>query len=127
MTGDSRDHPLGRQIETSPVLDAVSDDPPQPEWTIPTQPQENPVHLTDFLKARLDDDDRLAETLERSSFGFTRPGLEAHAHRAIFDLALGLSINNDGHGSVAQDGDEILRHLASVYADHPDFNEIWRP
>jgi len=63
---------------------------------------------------------------------------EVAAKRAIIEAAdeasdLDMSVDNDrrvGCRDMTEEpylGDVILRALAAPYADHPDFNEEWRP
>ena len=63
---------------------------------------------------------------------------ECQAKRAIIEHAeeatgLDISVDNDraiGPRDLDADpyvGDLILRHLAAVYADHPDYREEWKP
>jgi hypothetical protein len=54
---------------------------------------------------------------------------ECEAKRRIVSFTIdddGLYLE-DYSGALSTATDRILRFLASVYADHPDFREEWRP
>ena len=104
--------------------------------------------LTDFLLARIAEDETRArdlgadammgarwkhhpkdayDDLQQMGLNYSRRVLaECEAKRRIVEQAERL--NRDGcdsqHGI---EGDLILRTLAAVYADHPDYRDEWRP
>jgi hypothetical protein len=103
--------------------------------------------LTEFLLARIAEDEaaargashhsHLVQDYERDNYGFlwvktTRVLAECEAKRQIVgldDSALRRH-RSDGDASAIGAGlmrDDVLRALASVYADHPDYREEWRP
>jgi len=49
---------------------------------------------------------------------------EVEAKRAIVDVADRWTYGDERE---APDGHAVLRHLAAVYQDHPDYREEWRP
>lgn len=95
--------------------------------------------LVEFLKARLDEAEKLAVLAkdewcmvdfngqDNGEFGFsvapTRILADVAAKWAIIDICA------TGFGDYYFDGIswEIIRHLASAYSDHPDFQDAWRP
>lgn len=87
----------------------------------------------DWLSARLDEDEERARGgAERFAadtdwgFIFRREVREVEAKRAIVaDLTLVLDTYRGG--ILCDLANTTLRHLAAVYADHPDYNEAWRP
>ncbi|MEL7974637.1 DUF6221 family protein [Isoptericola sp. F-RaC21] len=110
--------------------------------------------LTEFLTARLNEDEARATAAElRSDRGpdggtprgepdrpFTRARLlaEVEAKRQLVHLAYeatGLDMDKDLDREVDARqvsgiefvGERMLRALALPYADHPDFDEAWRP
>jgi hypothetical protein len=50
---------------------------------------------------------------------------DVKAKRAI--VGLGICLACDVEGQPCDHADETLRHLASVYADHPDYDATWEP
>ena len=99
--------------------------------------------LTEFLRARLAEDERDARKLAESDH---RPVLclattvnhperlllEVEAKRRIVDLHTGPQFGRpDAHlcqdAMIADDWCETLRALALPYADHDDYDERWRP
>lgn len=108
--------------------------------------------LTDFLTARIDDDERLARAAAGSAapaeegadvalvarFGPSRVLVECAAKRRLVELAdeaTGYDMTVDlerassarADSKVAFVGDRILEVLALPYADHPDYDASWRP
>lgn len=82
--------------------------------------------LTDFLLARIADTQAIA--FQQMRQGARRHVLNlARAERAIV-------VSADEHEPELDQGDNgeavyarVLRHLAAVYADHPDYRDEWRP
>jgi hypothetical protein len=89
-----------------------------------------------FLNARLDEDEaRASNTYVIPSGGVGRQGdprgfAEVKAKREIVnELSTALRYDesiNELVSSTAAAGKAVLFHLASVYADHPDFDPSWR-
>jgi hypothetical protein len=86
--------------------------------------------LIEFLLARITDDEALAANA--SSYYWGRRTLservlaECEAKRRIIEAAPWA--NNGGHSAMKDlPGRWILRLLAAVYADHPDYRDEWRP
>jgi hypothetical protein len=102
--------------------------------------------LVDFLTARLDEDEAdlresnisdMPEWWAPAAWSRARGLADVKAKRAIMELAdeatgLDLMVDSDravGFRDLSTEpylGDVMLRHLASVYADHADFREEWR-
>ena len=96
--------------------------------------------LTDFLSARYDEDEAVAEVaassgsksaFERDDYGrlLVEPArvlADVRAHRRIVDDIVTQGYLND---APITDGLawRVLRDLAGPYADHPDFHPDWRP
>ena len=86
--------------------------------------------LTEFLLARIAEDETDAGGIECFGVDFLemykrRALAECEAMRAIVarhSEHLGLDRSED-----YRNGCDTLRHLAAVYADHPDYDEAWRP
>lgn len=107
------------------------------------QQMRKPSDLIAFLTARLDEDQHRAEVMrglvvpEASYYrgdGSARPFREVAAKRAILDaytandadVGLHLGPYPRKHGQ--WDGLRLaVWHLASVYSDHPDYREEWKP
>lgn len=113
------------------------------------------VELLPFLRARLDEDEHAAErggshntglyANDNSIYANDNYGCllvdpshvlrEIEAKRALIELAAdatGLDIQVDGEFSVGPRtepyiGDEMLRTMAAVYSDHPDYQQEWQP
>ena len=112
--------------------------------------------LTDFLLARIAEDEAVAERLRHKSAGDpwgwqprqletcdkarvdyppARVLAECEAKRRIVEMHGGFHECEDGnqHGPGGEGSDEFtqpcptLRLLALPYADHPDYREEWRP
>ncbi len=98
--------------------------------------------IADFLLARIADDEKVAEAAIGTGYdlGYRLAVDEVEGHRS------GVHIDPDRvlaeceakrriveeWGRVERLGTNgfgpgVLRHLASVYADHPDYREEWRP
>jgi hypothetical protein len=105
------------------------------------------VTLTDFLLGRIAEDEAAAEQrvrvrrrlrpdLEAGSFG-TMPTpaqvlAECKAKRRIVERCLELDPESESFGGHVpmlhgQGMLEAICHLATVYADHPDYREEWKP
>lgn len=95
--------------------------------------------ITEFLEARIAEDEHEATSMldsfarggEVSKRRWIRVLAECAAKRAIIDLAGtagcldSLQANLDyGYDSIEE---EMLRTLATVYADHPDYRQEWTP
>jgi hypothetical protein len=56
---------------------------------------------------------------------------EVAAKRAVVDMGHALLDTQPNDPAAAlmmtQAGDHVLRHLAAIYADHPDYRQEWRP
>ncbi|PFG38961.1 hypothetical protein ATJ97_1454 [Georgenia soli] len=98
------------------------------------------MNVTEFLRDRLAEDEeslRLDETSAQQDEGALRRGrAELRAKRAIVELHQGLSDIWGFHGcltcgNVADTTDGFpcptIRALAAVYADHPSYDQGWRP
>jgi hypothetical protein len=98
--------------------------------------------LTEFLLARLDDDEReMAEAIQQRHGGRwtlrrdpSRFAADVQAKRAIVGMYTNVQMGEGWDGEPAVLGGaepetyyETLQHLATVYADHPDYDEAWRP
>ncbi|GED10359.1 DUF6221 family protein [Cellulosimicrobium cellulans] len=98
--------------------------------------------LTEFLLARIDEDEAACVTLEDDSGPWTpwsrsRLLTDCAVKRRIIALAyeatgydmtadLERDTNERAESGVAFVGDRILRALATAYAAHPDFDPTWR-
>lgn len=89
--------------------------------------------ITEFLNARLDEDEHQARlTIENRTDrgpGTGRP-FDAFGHMEVGEIYV-LADVEARRQIVAMHGlavaiDEVLDHLASVYADHPDYDPAWR-
>ncbi len=109
--------------------------------------------LSEFLHARIDDDERRARTAgvpsspsgdapgpaaDGTAFGPARVLVECEAKRRIvalayeatgYDMTVDLERTSSARAEseIAFVGDRILEALALPYADHPDYDEAWRP
>lgn len=97
------------------------------------------MDLVEFLWARLDDDESLARTVGRVTWphGTMRPDeedflnrfhdervlAEVEAKRQIIDLCATETPETGGLPLALR----TLRLLAMPYAEHPDYDEAWRP
>lgn len=85
--------------------------------------------LVEFLLARIEEDEKIGRLLQRTSLGEDRQVRlvgECEAKRAI--VALHPEAVSDGLRPGAEWAyDEVLRRLSLAYADHPDYDETWRP
>lgn len=108
------------------------------------------VTLTDFLLARIAEDEEMAEAVHRgrwnSRVALLDPDLYGHVIRqhpdrilaeceakrgivALHDDLLKRELDHRDQSAFGADlmhGD-VLRALAAVYADHPDYREEWKP
>lgn len=108
--------------------------------------------ITEFLLARIAEDERIGRDWQHNPgkveihgggtgyYGLANPErilAECQAKRAIIeqaDEATGLDMQVDGEFRVGRRdettepylGDVLLRALAAVYADHPDYDQAWR-
>lgn len=98
--------------------------------------------LTEFLLARIDEDEAACAHLEDESgppapWSRARLLTECAVKRRIITLAyeatgydmtadLERDTNDRAESGIAFVGDRILRALASPYAAHPDFDPTWR-
>jgi hypothetical protein len=85
--------------------------------------------LTAFLAARLDEDEEKAKIVAESVGHKSRIPREVEAKCAIVsrcaDAIRDQGIwGEDGQAALAED---VLRHLAAVYSDHPDYRPEWKP
>lgn len=93
--------------------------------------------LDEFLLARIAEDEEWAKyEAEYGRFDGTRVLVECDAKRRIIEAAWAdlLQIEGEwGHSknrdqlSAANDYPEVVQLLALPYADHPDYDEAWRP
>lgn len=105
--------------------------------------------ITEFLEARIAEDEAAADGLlgvshsprtqvyigtEWVSSPLTSERLlaEAAAKRAIMALAdhvegMDYQITSEWGGDIDGTADDILKALAAVYADHPDYQQEWKP
>lgn len=65
-----------------------------------------------------------------ASWSPARTLAECAAKRAIIELAEGVEtmdyqIRNEWGGDLEGTGDDILKALAAIYADHPDYRQEW--
>jgi hypothetical protein len=116
------------------------------------QPYAATVTLTEFLTARLDEDEATVRATElrnhrgagdeapaefAPAFTSARLLAEIEAKRRLIDLAYeatGLDMDKDLDratdarldSGIEFVGERMLRALALPYADHPDFDEAWR-
>jgi hypothetical protein len=83
--------------------------------------------LTAFLRARLDEDEGYLNS-NRHHLWTDRPLREVEAKRAILTEYAHVRKLQELTGA-DQDGyrDWVLRHLAAVYSDHPDYDPGWKP
>jgi len=87
--------------------------------------ENRPMTITEFLKARIAEDEERAQRVRRYGldggggfFGAGRVLGECAAKRAIIETQSVPKI-------VAVPNPFILRALATVYADHPDYRQEW--
>lgn len=95
-----------------------------------TQRKARPMTLTEFLLARIAEDEAAAEGDPHASYceergctcgagtTTTRVLAECEAKRRII-----LALCDD----YEEPSPSVLRTLAGIYADHPDYDEAWRP
>lgn len=87
--------------------------------------------LLEFLSARLDDDEVGYRALAGAGVD---PGHRISLERLFADVEAKRAIVEDPSFRESQNpnrlsifGERILGRLAAVYADHPDYDEAWRP
>lgn len=96
--------------------------------------------LADFLLARIAEDEASIDEMVRggdpSWWSADRMLYECEAKRRIVEGRTGIPHPSDGcDGSCDGPNDhwhlvyewDVLRALAAVYADHPDYREAWKP
>ena len=84
------------------------------------------MDLAAFLKARLDEDEFEAGQVICEWHDNDRRRREVEAKRAILGAYAFQSRYDDGIGRVlAHTFHEVLRVLAAVYSDHPDYDPAW--
>jgi hypothetical protein len=90
--------------------------------------------LTSFLLARIEDDETVARAA--GSTAVVRITIAAAGHmqrftpsRTLAECAVKRAIVEYGTGAhtSSPEGYDIVRILATVYANHPDYDESWRP
>lgn len=100
--------------------------------------------LTEFLIARIEEDEAAARGVNQSRFN-SRVALldtdlyglvvrhhparvlrECEAKRALLLMADPNDFADDGGAGMSEHADEIHRLLALPYSDHPDFRDEWR-
>lgn len=85
--------------------------------------------LTDFLLARIAEDERIGRILQRSSLGEDRQIrllADCEAKRRIVQWCGPRSHDAPGTAASTTTARFVLASLALPYADHPDFQEEWR-
>lgn len=84
------------------------------------------MNITEFLEARIVEDEEQIREWDRSSpFSTERLLAECSAKRAVIECAADYSPELE-HGDNGQWAFEVtLRALAAVYKDHPDYNTDW--
>jgi hypothetical protein len=102
--------------------------------------------LVEFLTARLDEDEAMAQrasdhpdawgVMANDNYGYllvqpARVLADVKAKRAIVELRAALSqmdrADDRWEAGHIQSADFAVRHLATAYADHPDYREEWKP
>lgn len=89
--------------------------------------------LTEFLLARIAEDEAAAERVLLDYGGGDLESLEARvlaeceAKRRIVDRYSDDAIWPDYQGGYESATEDAVRDLAAVYADHPDYDDAWRP
>lgn len=91
--------------------------------------------ITEFLAARLDEDEAVARTDAQRMFGSPRRWGKANAARRVVDLAAKQAIvkrlapydDIQVRRQTRTLAGDTLRLLASPYAGHPDYREEWKP
>lgn len=93
------------------------------------------------MKARLSEDEAAAEPLEHSwitaadaataafshRFDPARMLREVEAKRAILDEHTNWTCCGDFNGQPQDALRTVVRHLATAYSDHPDYDPVWKP
>lgn len=97
------------------------------------------VTLTDFLLARIAEDEEWAKHRDIVTFGLddshmnpARVLAECEAKRRIVQRCAEVMGESDPRASLDDEGWaslmwEMMYDLATVYVDHPDYREEWRP
>jgi len=75
--------------------------------------------ITDFLEARIAEDERRANYYGPLALGNARVLAECAAKRAIIET---FPVKNGEHGPL---GSRVLETLAAVHKNHPDYREDW--
>ena len=90
-----------------------------------------PVTMLTFLRHRIDSDEWDARFFGADEAGVARAVREATAKRVLVsDFAVRVDRILDSQDRVCVNdvpGYRAMRHLAAVYADHPDYQEEWKP
>jgi hypothetical protein len=92
------------------------------------------VTLTEFLTARMDEDEALGRGWTEHGIGSFGPRVlrEVEAKRAIVAAYVDSeTCLNRGYTELTRGSQlarlSVCRHLAAVYSDHPDYRDEWRP
>lgn len=104
------------------------------------------VTLTDFLLARIAEDEATAREYALGAYSMVGEAVDAHAEvlgedraaarvlaeceakRAIVNYFRVMRENAEQFDALRlSDADAVLTMLATVYADHPDYRDEWRP
>lgn len=89
------------------------------------------MSLTEFLTARIKEDEQMANLRDRAKYGPPIRALrETEAKRRIVEASRSYHEGDQNPGPDDPDGgwalSIALRALAAVYADHPDYRDEWR-
>ncbi len=86
------------------------------------------MDITEFLLARIAEDEADVKAGVYTGDVHTRLAAECEAKRQIVELCGSAAERTRGEASVAGYlADNVLARLALPYADHPDYDESWRP
>lgn len=93
------------------------------------------MNITEFLLARIEEDETTAKAANNSGGGDWWRSLEIWPKIGpnIYDLPDADHIAHHSPARVhspdywAAPMDEVLEHLAAIYSNHPDYLEEWRP
>lgn len=84
--------------------------------------------LTQFLRARIAEDEATARVANDWNFtAEARVLAECEAKRRIVESAEFVRDTPSIHDDARTFMSNVLRRLAAVYAEHPDYREEWRP
>lgn len=96
--------------------------------------------LDEFLLARIAEDEEMAvdqfESMEAAPGWIQWMRAECEAKREAIDAAWGDHVRIEGEWgrgqsreqmSVKDDNPSVVKILAAIYANHPDYREEWRP